>query len=53
MKAIYWLLKKWHLYRGVEGKCSVSRYHFERFVYYATLMRGEQSTIAKKDLYKG
>lgn len=53
MKAYYWLMKKWHLYRGVEGKCPVSRFHFERFGYYLSLQRGEKPHIAKKDLYKG
>ncbi len=50
---IHTLLSKWHLYRGVKGRCPVSRYHFERFEHYNQLKRGETPRIPREKLYKG
>jgi hypothetical protein len=51
-RIIYWLLSKWHLYRGVEFSFPVKRYHFERYVYYNQLRRGERPNITKAGLYR-
>lgn len=51
MVALYWLLRKWHLYRGVKFHNPVKRFHFERFEHYGQLLRGESPRISKDRLY--